>query len=105
MNIYQIKNIKGRQLFDIRNNTELKKNILIQYLEKWLLITKLMRKSYHVDIVNRQKLKFIGVGKILDELNKLSKRNELKNLKTKFLQYLSSTAKNKTLKSYITKKT
>ena len=73
----------------------------MQHFEKWLLITKLMRTSTHADIANRQKLKFIGIGKILDGLNKLSKRNALKNLKTKLLQYLRSTARDKTLKSII----
>ena len=97
----QYRNLKGRQLFDIRNNAEQRKNLLMQHFSKWSLLTKLMKSGDDANISKRQQIKFIGINRILDGLNKLSKRNALKNLKTKLLHYLRATARDKTLKNII----
>ena len=73
----------------------------MQHFSKWSLLTKLMKSGDDANISKRQQIKFIGINRILDGLNKLSKRNALKNLKTKLLHYLRATARDKTLKNII----
>jgi len=101
---FQVRNNKGRQLFDIRNNNEQKKNKLIKYFDKWSLLTKLFNNANNADIANREKNKYIGANKIIDGLKKLTKRNAFKSTKTKILEHLKKEAKNKALKNLVTNK-
>ena len=104
MKQFHVRNNKGRQLFDIRNNSERRKNLLMKCFDKWVLISKLLNNENNANVANREKNKYIGANKIVDGLKKLTKRNAFKNSKSKIFDYLSKMAKNKALNNVINKK-
>ena len=90
----EVRNVRGRRLFDIRSEQEKRQEKLLKYFDKWTFLSKLSNLKNNADSASREKNKYLGMMKMLEGANKLSKRIALKNSKSRLLDYLLKKAKN-----------
>ena len=97
----EVRNLRGRKLFDIRNENERRINLLSKKFDKWVFISKVNNLKRNFDDVINVKNKYISIGKILDGCVKLGRKIAFKNLKNNILDYLRIKVRNEILKNII----
>ena len=92
---------KGRNLFDIRNASEMRKITLKKYFDKWVYLSKIHHISDQTFDAEREKNKFMGLLKIFEGTQKFTKRVGLKNLEPNVKEYLKSVGLKKKLNDIV----
>ena len=100
----EVRNIRGRRLFDIRSEAEKRQERLLKYFDKWTFLSKISNLKNNSDSAIREKNKYLSMMKMLEGANKLTKRIALKHSKSKLLDYLNKKAKKDKLNSIVKKR-
>ncbi len=100
----EVRNLRGRRLFDIRSEQEKRQEKLLKYFDKWTFLSKISNLKNNADTASREKNKYLGMIKMLENANKLGKRIALKNSKSKLLDYLKKKARNDKLNKLVKNK-
>ena len=100
----EVRNIRGRRLFDIRTEAEKRKEKLIKNFDKWAFLSKIHNLKNNAENASREKDQCLGIIKIFDGADKLSKKIALKNSKSRLLDYLLKKARNEKLTKIIKNK-
>ena len=90
----EVRNLRGRRLYDIRSEAEKRKDKLLKNFDKWVFLSKLSNIKNNADNASREKDKCLSIMKIFEGTGKLGKRIALKNSKSRLLDFLHKKAIN-----------
>ena len=97
------KELKGRNLIDLRTKDHNRKVLLKKYLNEWSLRANLLKYMKQSEDQEGQKKKFFGALDILNGMNKLSKRTALNSSKEKLKDFLLEIIKKRKLRKVFKK--
>ena len=103
INLMNKKELKGRNLIDLRTRDHNRKVLLKKYLNEWSLRANLLKYMKQSEDQEGQKKKFFGALDILNGMNKLSKRNALNSSKEKLKDFLLEIIKKRKLRKVFKK--
>ena len=100
----EVRNLRGRRLFDIRSEAEKRKEKLLKNFDKWVFLSKIDKLKNNSEDAIRDRSKVLSMFKMVENANKLSKRVALKNSKNKVAYYLIKKAREDALNRIIKKR-
>ena len=100
----EVRNLRGRRLFDIRSEAEKRKEKLLKNFDKWAFLSKISNLKNNAESASRERSKVLSIFKMVENSNKLSKRVALKNSKNKIANYLIKKARYDALNRIISKR-